>query len=172
MTKYASQEAYEAALGNPNSLENLPFRVDPSSQNKPLGGQGIMGGQGIRQYLTPFLQQIKQRNQAEMQEKIDPYVQEVQQLTDQTFPDLNLSGGGLRGGLGSLFGGGMGGPAVDRYSSFDFMTPNMGNIFDLMNPSYQMQGGLDPMSQNQVSKPMQSSPNQNPSPFGGSMNPF
>lgn len=75
----------------------------------PAGGQGIMGGQDIRRYLTPFLQQIQQRNQAEMQEKIDPYVQEVQQLTDQTFPDLNLSGGGLRGGLGSLFGQPFGG---------------------------------------------------------------
>jgi len=99
MTKYASQEAYEAALGNPNSLENL--------QNKPLGGQGIMGGQDIKRYLNPILQQVRR---AYDENKINPYVQEVQQLTDQTFPDLNLTGGGLRGGLGSLFGqGGIGG---------------------------------------------------------------
>jgi len=128
---------------------------NPYLDDGPAGGQGIMGGQDIRQYLTPFLQQIQQRNQAEMQEKIEPYVQEVQQLTDQTFPDLNLSGGGLsggigglfggsmnpfQGGIGSLFGGGMGGPAVD------FMTPN----------AFFQSGG------------MQSSPNQNPSPFGTS----
>jgi len=143
MTKYPSQEAYQAALGNPNSFENLQ-----------MGGQGIMGGQDIKRYLNPILQQVRR---AYDENKINPYVQEVQQLTDQTFPDLSLSGGGLRGGLGSLFGGGMGGPAVD------FMTPNIGSPFGFMN---QFQGGLDPMSQNQVSKPMQSPPNQNLSPFG------
>ena len=124
----------------------------------PAGGQGIMGGQDIRRYLTPFLQQIQQRNQAEMQEKIDPYVQEVQQLTDQTFPDLNLSGGGLRGGLGSLFGGGMSGPAVD------FMTPNMGNPFGGgMNA---LGGGLIPQvgASQATERAFQSS--QNSSPFG------
>jgi hypothetical protein len=119
-----------------------------------MGGQGIMGGQDIKRYLNPILQQVRR---AYDENKINPYVQEVQQLTDQTFPDLSLSGGGLRGGLGSLFGGGMGGPAVD------FMTPNIGSPFGFMN---QFQGGLDPMSQNQVSKPMQSPPNQNLSPFG------
>ena len=143
MTKYPSQEAYQAALGNPNSFENLQ-----------MGGQGIMGGQDIKRYLNPILQQVRR---AYDENKINPYVQEVQQLTDQTFPDLSLSGGGLRGGLGSLFGGGMGGPAVD------FMTPNIGSPFGFMN---QFQGGLDTMSQNQVSKPMQSPPNQNLSPFG------
>ena len=143
MTKYPSQEAYQETLGNPNSFENLQ-----------MGGQGIMGGQDIKRYLNPILQQVRR---AYDENKINPYVQEVQQLTDQTFPDLSLSGGGLRGGLGSLFGGGMGGPAVD------FMTPNIGSPFGFMN---QFQGGLDPMSQNQVSKPMQSPPNQNLSPFG------
>jgi len=121
------------------------------------GGQGIMGDLPIRQYLMPLLGQISDQMEEEKRNKIEPYLQEVQQLTDQTFPDLSLSGGGLRGGLGSLFGGGMGGPAVD------FMTPNIGSPFGFMN---QFQGGLDPMSQNQVSKPMQSPPNQNLSPFG------
>ena len=141
MTKYASQQDYEAALADPNSFEN---RMNQSIQEfQPIpdpfsGGQGIMGGEPIRQYLTPILQQVRIKNLEELRNKIDPYVQEVQQLTDQTFPDLSLIGGGLRGGLGSIFGGGMN----------------------------QLQGGLDPISQNQVSNTMQSSPNQNPSPFG------
>ena len=56
MTKYASQEAYQAALGNPNSFENLQ-----------MGGQGIMGGQPIRQYLMPLIGQIN--NQMEEEKK-------------------------------------------------------------------------------------------------------
>ena len=116
------------------------------------GGQGIMGGEPIRQYLTPILQQVRMKNLEELRNKIDPYVQEVQQLTDQTFPDLSLSGGGIRGGLGSIFGVGMGGPAVDL-SAVNFMNYNMDS-----DPKI-----LDPI---QVSNAMQSSPNQNPSPFG------
>ena len=67
--------------------------------SNPMGrDEDLFGGGGIRQYLNPFLQQIQQRNQAEMQGKIDPYVQEVQQITDRTFP--NFSGFGGLGGLG------------------------------------------------------------------------
>ena len=141
MTKYVSQEAYEAALANPFSIENTVYQSNPTDQFNPFsGGQGIMGGEPIRQYLTPILQQVRMKNLEELRNKIDPYVQEVQQLTDQTFPDLSLSGGGLRGGLGS--------------------------IFDQLGSMNQLQGGLDPRSQNYVSNTMQSSPNQNPSPFG------
>ena len=162
MTKYASQQDYEAALADPNSFEN---RMNQSNSialsvanpfnpfTEGLSGQGIMGGEPIRRYLDPILQLVKMKKQEELQNKIDPYVQEVQQLTDQTFPDLSLSGGGLRGGLGSIFGGGMGGPAVD------FMTPNMGS------PSggNQLGGGLLNIPQSsQVSNTMQSLSN----PFG------
>tara|TARA_A100000164_G_C21811433_1_gene725714 strand:- start:50 stop:484 length:435 start_codon:yes stop_codon:yes gene_type:complete len=138
MTKYVSQEAYEAALANPYSIENTVYQSNPTDQFNPFsGGQGIMGSESIRRYLTPILQQVRQ---AYDENKINPYVQEVQQLTNQTFPDLNLNGGGLRGGLGS--------------------------IFDQLGGMNQLQGGLDPRSQNYVSNTMQSSPNQNPSPFG------
>ena len=88
-----------------------------------------------------------------MKQKIPAYIQQVQQVTDQTFPDLDLSGGGLRGGIGSLFGQPFGGFAGS-------LNPQPFGL------GVQFQGGLDPMSQNQVSKPMQSSPNQNLSPFG------
>ena len=96
MTKYVSQEAYEAALANPYSIENTVYQSNPTDQFNPFsGGQGIMGSESIRRYLTPILQQVRQ---AYDENKINPYVQEVQQLTNQTFPDLNLNGGGLRGG--------------------------------------------------------------------------
>ena len=128
MTKYASQQDYEAALADPNSFENRnyqsiqePQRVDQIfnstglSFGTPLvidhfgkdyfsGGEGIMNGSPMRQYLMPILQQVRQ---AYDENKIRPYVQEVQQLTDQTFPNLNLNGSRLRGGLGSIFDGGI-----------------------------------------------------------------
>ena len=69
----------------------------------PPPGEGIMGGQTMRQYLMPIIEQVQRQNREELRNKIEPYVQEVQQLTDQTFPDLNLSDGGLRGGLGGFF---------------------------------------------------------------------
>ena len=103
--------------------EQQPNSFGEQMSQPMAGGQGIMGGESIRQYLMPFLDQInsqiQQQAQQEMKQKIPAYIQQVQQVTDQTF------------GLGVQF-----------------------------------QGGLDPMSQNQVSKPMQSSPNQNLSPFG------
>ena len=126
--------------------EQQPNSFGEQMSQPMAGGQGIMGGQDIRQYLTPFLRLVSRQMDEEKKNKIEPYINEVQQLTDQTFPDLNLTSGGLRGGLGSLFGGGMGSPFGGGMNQF--------------------QGGLDPMYQNQVSKLMQSSPNQNPSPFG------
>jgi len=165
MTKYASQQDYEAALADPNSFENrmnqsnsTELSVSFSPPDFFSGGQGVMGGEPIRRYLDPILSLVKMKKQEELQNKIGPYVQEIQQLTDETFPDLNLSDPyGLRGGLGGIFGGGMGGPAVD------FMTPNMGSPYG----GNQLGGGLLNIPQSgQVSNTMQSSPNQNPSPFG------
>jgi hypothetical protein len=156
MTRYVSQEAYEAAL-NPTELlgqaetvyqYNPTEPLQPSPQFNPFsGGQGIMGSESIRRYLTPILQQVRQ---AYDENKINPYVQEVQQLTNQTFPDLNLNGGGLRGGLGSIFGGGMGGSAGGNQLG--------GGLLNI--PQSSIVGG------SQVSNTIQSSSNQNPSPFG------
>ena len=125
----------------------------------PAGDQGIMGGEPIRQYLMPLLgqinSQIQQQAQQEMKQKIPAYVQQVQQVTDQTFPDLSLSGGGF-GGIGNLFGQ-------------PFMSGGQGGIGGIFGGGMkQFQGGLDPISQNQVSNTIESSPNQNPSPFGTS----
>ena len=126
---------------------------NPYLDDGPAGGQGIMGGQDIRQYLMPLIGQINNQMEEEKKNKIEPYINEVQQLTDRTFPDLSLSGGGF-GGIGRLFGQ-------------PFMSGGQGGIGGLFGGGMnQFQGGLDPISQNQVSKPIQSSPNQNLSPFG------
>ena len=42
----------------------------------PAGGQGIMGGQPIRQYLMPLIGQINNQMEEEKRNKIEPYVQE------------------------------------------------------------------------------------------------
>tara|TARA_R100000935_G_scaffold46396_1_gene69768 strand:+ start:23 stop:517 length:495 start_codon:yes stop_codon:yes gene_type:complete len=72
------------------ALQRAQF--DSSMMGQPLMGQG-----GIEQYLQPFLQQMQQKHQQEMQGKIQPYVQEVQQLTDETFPNSS-SMQGMGGG--------------------------------------------------------------------------
>tara|TARA_R100000234_G_scaffold86023_1_gene54916 strand:- start:634 stop:1134 length:501 start_codon:yes stop_codon:yes gene_type:complete len=160
MTRYAFPALSVGQLQQTEPIEEPKPIPDPSMTELSVagpfdpfsGGQGIMGGEPIRRYLAPILQQVGMKNLEELRNKIDPYVQEVQQLTDQTFPDLNLSGGGLRGGLGSIFGVGMGGPAVD-FPAVNFMNYNMDSGPEI----------LDPI---QVSNTMQSSPNKNPSPFG------
>ena len=137
-----------------SNLTNTAPTQDPNSLS---GGQGVMGDLPIRQYLMPLLGQISNQMEEEKRNKIEPYLQEVQQLTDRTFPDLSLSGGGLRGGIGSLFGGGM-----NQFQG----GIGIGSLFG--GGMNQFQGGLDPISQNQVSNTIESSPNQNPSPFGTS----
>ena len=145
MTRYAFPALSVGQLQQTEPIEEPKPIPDPSVTELSVagpfdpfsGGQGIMGGEPIRRYLAPILQQVGMKNLEELRNKIDPYVQEVQQLTDQTFPDLNLSGGGLRGGL---------------------VRGGLGSIFDEL-------GSMN-ISQNQVSNTMQSSPNQNPSPFG------
>ena len=133
--------------------EQQPNSFGEQMSQPMAGGQGIMGDLPIRQYLMPLLGQISDQMEEEKRNKIEPYLQEVQQLTDRTFPDLSLSGGGF-GGIGRLFGQ-------------PFMSGGQGGIGGLFGGGMnQFQGGLDPISQNQVSKPIQSSPNQNLSPFG------
>jgi len=103
--------------------EQQPNSFGEQMSQPMAGGQGIMGGQDIRQYLTPFLRLVSRQMDEEKKNKIEPYINEVQQLTDQTFPDLNLTSGGLRGGLGSLFGGGMGSPFGGGMNSLGGLRP-------------------------------------------------
>jgi hypothetical protein len=68
-------------------------------------GQGQIGSmnsnnfnqQGIGQFLSPLISAI---NQDYSQDVVQPYVQQVENLTSSTFPDFDM-GGGMRG-----FGGG------------------------------------------------------------------
>ena len=166
MTRYSSEEAYQAALNNPNSIENTMMGGSTGYNilglnDGPAGGQGIMGGQmyqqgppkgpfgsgnpfggvnpfggltptdvgnglnfppsiggmsdgmsdGIQYYLNPFLQKLadQQRDQAltnisrEFDNKAEPYMEEVKQLTEDTFP--NYTGGGGMGSQGGFRGG-------------------------------------------------------------------
>lgn len=77
-------------MGNPQGLSILNPR-----QFRP---------QGIGSYLGPLLSAIQRDYH---QDKIEPYVQDVENLTTQTFPDFDLGGGGTGGGIGGPdFGGG------------------------------------------------------------------
>lgn len=74
-----------------------------------LGGQGLLGSmnsnnfnqQGIGQFLSPLISAI---NQDYSQDVVQPYVQQVENLTSSTFPDFDM-GGGMGGGMRD-FGGG------------------------------------------------------------------
>ena len=111
-------------------------------------GQGGMGQGGIEQFLQPFLQQMQQQHQQEMQGKIQPYVQEVKQLTNETFPDASSmqSIGGLgqngpasytdnfnprelvQAGVGSMQGG-LQGKGSDSFASSFFNSPQYQSLF-------------------------------------------
>ena len=93
-----------APTEDPNSLSGGQGVINSLSS-----GQGIMGDLPIRQYLMPLLGQISGQMEEEKRNKIEPYLQEVQQLTDRTFPDFRFGDGGLRGGIGSLFSSNMSG---------------------------------------------------------------
>lgn len=123
MTRYASQQAYETALADPNSFENRmsgsipPTQSPPPTQSSPFEGLSQIiatrpqMNQGIGSFanlLSPILQSVERQNKMKFKEKMDPYVQQVQQLTQQTFPDMDFSmsngfGGGPRLGGGLLF---------------------------------------------------------------------
>ena len=72
-------------------------------------GQGQIGSmnsnnfnqQGIGQFLSPLISAI---NQDYSQDVVQPYVQQVENLTSSTFPDFDM-GGGMGGGMRD-FGGG------------------------------------------------------------------
>ena len=142
MTRYTSESAYQAALNNPNSIENTMMGGRPPPFNKPTEMSGLQSVQdpnpqssggyaalfeqkfqaggsedAIASYLSPIINQAQRQQNQEFDAKVRPYVGEVKQLTDNTFPDL-FSGSGM-GSLGGLFGGmgnGLSGPASDVLS--------------------------------------------------------
>ena len=158
MTRYTSESAYQAALNNPNSIENTMMGVRPPSFNKPIEMSGLQSVQdpnlqssyaalfkqrfqaggsedAIASYLSPIINQAQRQQNQEFDAKVQPYVGEVKQLTDDTFPDL-FSGSGM-GSLGGLFGGGINqfigggfGPKVDQISQ-----PTQSNPYQ-MNTKY------------------------------------
>ena len=71
----------------------------------PFGGRGGMGRQGVRPYLQSIISLARNKELNDIDEKTGPYIEEVQQITDRTFPDL-FSGSGM-GSLGGFYGGGM-----------------------------------------------------------------
>ena len=97
------------------SLQSLPDSNLQSSYaalfDKARGQIQAGGSEGaIASYLSPIINQAQQQQRQELTAKIKPYIGEVKQLTDRTFPDL-FSGSGL-GSLGSLFGQPFGGGEV------------------------------------------------------------
>tara|TARA_R110001583_G_C5473238_1_gene393046 strand:- start:11 stop:676 length:666 start_codon:yes stop_codon:yes gene_type:complete len=127
-----------APTEDPNSLSGGQGVINSLS-----GGQGVMGEQPIRQYLMPLLGQISTQMSTQLEEekrnKIEPYLQEVQQLTDRTFPDFRFGDGGLRGGIGSLF-------SSNRGNLFGqpFMSGGQGGIGGLFGGGMNSSGGLRP----------------------------
>ena len=111
MTRYVSRDAYETALADPNSFENqMSGNQSSVSLSQAPMFKGIGSLDQFKRLLVPILENIERQNKMEFVEKIDPYVQQVEQLTQQTFPNIDFN-------KSNVFGGG---PAVD------FMTPNMG----------------------------------------------
>ncbi len=110
-------------MGNINPFGNsiLPTDTAPvaesPTQSSPFEGLSQLiatrpqMNQGIGSFanlLSPIIQSVERQNKMEFKEKMDPYVQQVQQLTQQTFPDMDFSmsngfGGGPRLGGGLLF---------------------------------------------------------------------
>jgi hypothetical protein len=80
--------------------------------------------QGIGQFLSPLISAI---NQDYSQDVVQPYVQQVENLTSSTFPDFDM-GGGMRG-----FGGGPGQMPGQMPVRQIGQTPNQQTKNDLMN---------------------------------------
>jgi len=102
-------------FNKPTEMSGLQSVQDPNPQSsyEALFKQRFQAGGSegaIASYLSPIINQAQQQQRQELTAKIKPYIGEVKQLTDDTFPDL-FSGSGL-GNLGGLFGqpfgGGMG----------------------------------------------------------------
>jgi len=138
--------ATQVASPIPDQNMQGQMQVFQAQQQRAL--QGGMGQGGIEQFLQPFLQQMQQQHQQEMQGKIQPYVQEVKQLTNETFPDASSmqSIGGLgqngpasytdnfnprqlvQAGVGSMQGG-LQGKGSDSFASSFFNSPQYQSLF-------------------------------------------
>ena len=138
--------ATQVASPIPDQNMQGQMQVFQAQQQRAL--QGGMGQGGIEQFLQPFLQQMQQQHQQEMQGKIQPYVQEVKQLTNETFPDASSmqSIGGLgqngpasytdnfnprqlvQAGVGSMQGG-LQGRGSDSFASSFFNSPQYQSLF-------------------------------------------
>ena len=107
----APEEVFGATVSAPSFLS--PYNPLENAPSLPSGG-----GQGIQRFLTPLLQQISLANQQQTQQKIPPYVQEIEEITTSTFPDA-FSGLGNNqlsnpfGALGGILGGMQPRPASD-----------------------------------------------------------
>jgi len=67
-------------------------------------GRNFGGGQGIQQLLGPLVRKIKQyqksqatQNLEEQEQKLPPYLQEVEEITNATFPNVFSGGSGISG---------------------------------------------------------------------------
>ena len=135
-------------VASPIPDQNMQGQMQVLQAQQQRALQGGMGQGGIEQFLQPFLQQMQQQHQQEMQGKIQPYVQEVKQLTNETFPDASSmqSIGGLgqngpasytsnfnprelvQAGVGSMQGG-LQGKGSDSFASSFFNSPQYQSLF-------------------------------------------
>jgi len=135
-------------VASPIPDQNMQGQMQVLQAQQQRALQGGMGQGGIEQFLQPFLQQMQQQHQQEMQGKIQPYVQEVKQLTNETFPDASSmqSIGGLgqngpasytdnfnprelvQAGVGSMQGG-LQGRGSDSFASSFFNSPQYQSLF-------------------------------------------
>ena len=100
-------------MNNINPFGNSLSPSEPVEVTAPVGDQGfpsiselqsIYPSQGIgslNNLLAPIINSVRSQNENEFSQKIDPYIQQVQDLTQKTFPNINLNDLGS----GSNFGG-------------------------------------------------------------------
>ena len=79
-------------------IQSSPFEgLSQLIATRPQINQGIGS---FKTLLSPILQNIERQNKMEFVEKIDPYIQQVEQLTQQTFPNMDFSMSNGFGGYG------------------------------------------------------------------------
>tara|TARA_A100000172_G_C3015088_1_gene101185 strand:- start:67 stop:930 length:864 start_codon:yes stop_codon:yes gene_type:complete len=92
-------------IGGQPTIVDESTTVGETNPFNPFGNRGGMGRQGVRPYLESIISLARNKELNDINEKTGPYIEEVQQITDRTFPDL-FSGSGM-GSLGGFYGGGM-----------------------------------------------------------------
>tara|TARA_R110001592_G_scaffold328948_1_gene610561 strand:+ start:108 stop:1019 length:912 start_codon:yes stop_codon:yes gene_type:complete len=100
-----SRPTIGGGIGGQPTVDNAT--VGGTNPFSSFGNRGGMGRQGVRPYLQSIISLAKNKEFNDIDAKKGPYFEEVQQITDRTFPDL-FSGSNM-GSLGGLYGGGMGG---------------------------------------------------------------